>query len=185
MSTRTNIGVEHLSIWGGTCLETELLTLVNTWPDRVKMPYRIWEYTDHITIGKEDEPEGYEWLERGRIFGVGGDLSIRRDGEGFRWWFIGLQGTEPPETFKKSGTPYFNGERKGDLFCENTDNKAMLWGNREKDKAFWDDRVAGASIDYPVDEHATRAFIEYTTYSRAGQVVFVWMKKLLPEKKEA
>ncbi len=185
----TKVGKDKLSIWGGTCEAGQVLALIGNWPNRAQMPYRIWEYTSKITIGKDggddSEPEGYQYLERGRMFGETGDLTVRRDGEKFRWWFVGKLGTEPPAMCQEDATPYFANGCEDDTFNENLVNTALLWGSREDGRQnFWEDRVAGAPLTYPVDDNAKRVKIEYATYTRAGRVEFVWMKKLLSIHKE-
>lgn len=167
------VGAETLSIFGGECGEAELLNLVQQWPTLPEMSYRVWEYSSSIEFEAEDGPLPLEarWLERGRLFGPGGDFTFRRDGVRFLWHFIGPKGVTAPalgnvENFWANGDPSAQ-------FHQNV-TTALLWGERKKGFALWfDDRTAGARLKYPV-EQLGRLQVKYRTYSRAGRVEFVW-----------
>jgi len=188
MSEPKTIRKGQLAIWGGECSEATVLTLLQNWPGLAEMPYRIWEYTDEIKFEKDGQlPASFQWLERARLFGEGGDLTLRRDGEKFHWWFVGLPGIPLPdilpvdlEEIKKKAKNFWDHDPQA---CFNEETATMLlWGNRpENNNLFWDDRVAGANLSYEkmVAGPAERVEIEYVTYSRAGRLEFVWLRELI------
>lgn len=168
-------GQDQLAIWGGRCgTEADVLQLLQKWPKRDEaMPYRIWEYSDRIDFEEKKLPQDAHWLERGRLFGPGGDLEVRRDGDRFYWRFVGRAGARPPDgsfhalnfwTQTEPGTRFFHSE-----------DRALLWGERREGFDHWfDDRVARARLNYPWDKEG-RVQVKYRTFSRAGQVEFVWL----------
>ncbi len=182
------VGAETLSILAGSCTQDEALELTKKWPTLNKIPYRIWEYADSILIEKDAFFDKTKFLMRGRLFGEGGDLTLRRDGDTFRWWFVGPEGITPPKVGKiqdiESWDDKTNPKSK---FYQNSET-ALLWGSRENDaQIIWEDRVAGANLNYgsfPELKDAERVEIVYNTYSRNGHVEFVWYKELLPVKEE-
>jgi len=185
MSETKTVGNGDLSILGGQCDANQVLALLGDWPERASLSYRIWEYTDEIEIvenGNLPTAAQIKYLERARLFGEGGDLTLRRVGEQFRWWFTGPQGVSVPEKYKP--VDFLENGDPGAIFNKET-HTALLWGSRDKEKGhtnFWEDRVAGANLSYskfPELKNAERVEVEYTTYTRAGRVEFVWMKRLV------
>ncbi|MFQ5615858.1 MAG: hypothetical protein ACE5GO_05295 [Anaerolineales bacterium] len=184
MSDTKTVGNGDLSILGSQCNADQVLALLGGWPELGSLSYRIWEYTDEIEIvenGNLPIAARIQYLERARLFGKGGDLTLRRVGEQFHWWFIGPQGISVPEKCK-SNDFWQNGDPRA-VFNQET-HTALLWGSRDQDHHnFWEDRVAGANLSYdkiPALKDAERVAVEYVTYTRAGRVEFVWMKKLKP-----
>lgn len=178
------MGKDDLSIWGGRCAEGELLNFLQNWALE-EIPYRIWEYVSEITFDKDSLPKNETLLEHGRMFGPGGDLTIRRDGANFRWHFVGRPGQpEPPA----SGNPknFWDVEANRGLKFHRWKDKALLWGkyagkNGAGEHYWHDDRVARAKLTYPVPDGAEweRVMIKYYTFSQAGQVQFVWFRELV------
>jgi hypothetical protein len=131
---------------------------------------RIWCYTDRCTIGQEELPadEQAELLERARLFGEGGDLEVWRTGEAFRWRFVGRSEYAPGG--KEAAWP------------ENAhwrDRRALLWGTRSDGQAQWyDDRVAGAALTYPLENAPERVWVKYREYTEAGRPFAVWFTGL-------
>ncbi len=160
-------GKADLSIWAGRCAEDQLQDFIRQWPlDR--MPYRIWEYASEIAFEWDTLPSNVALLERGRLFGEGGDLELRRDGGEFAWRFIGPAGVQPPT------------DRPADFWSTYPDvtfyrrrETALLWGKRE-DNRWHDDRVGAARLEYPAPAGWPRVQVEFWTFSRAGRVEFVW-----------
>lgn len=181
-TSSTHINSSKLTILGGQCNDDQVSQLLTDWLAQAQMPYRIWEYTHSIAFEQNTLPEDVQWLERARLFGPGGDLSLRRNGSQFLWSFIGPFGITLPDWKPQ---PFFAGEQAETVFAVNQ-KKALLWGNNSPDPTvnlFWDDRVAGAALTYPVSPGAERVAIEYEAYSRAGKVEFVWFKGLQVIKK--
>ena len=168
------VGSEQLSILGGVCPEDQLLDFAKGWPLE-QMPYRIWEYTDRIQFERDKLPaqEDIVLLERGRLFGEGGDLDLRRDGDLFRWRFIGQAEVAPPKGCEAEDF----WDAHGDVTFHCYTETALLWGERGGDH-WHDERVAAADLRYPVDGEPERVQVKYKVYSRAGQVQFVWLTGL-------
>lgn len=165
------------TIVGGHCAEAELLD----WLDGLslqEMTHHIWSFTDHCTISDDGPPESAERLERARLFGEGGDLDIRRDGQNFFWRYAGKADYAPAcETLAYPGTP------ESPVYCR--ERTALLWGTREKEQEQWfDDRVSGASLTYfpnptPLDEGVKeRVQVRFREYTQAGRVLVVWLREL-------
>jgi hypothetical protein len=178
----TTVDKAELSIWGGSCTAAEAPAILAGFPGLDQLPFRIFDYTHSLEISRDTLPADWQYLERARLFGVGGDLSLRRVSSQFRWAFIGKPGAQPPQALKPE--PYFTGERQSDSFVVHT-GKSLLWGKNDvPDGAapnFWDDRVARAALTYPVKAPKERAYITFNTYSQAGQVAFVWFTDLVSE----
>ncbi len=167
------VGAETLSIWGGECAADEILALVQQWPGLAEMPYRLWEYSCDIKFEDKAAPLPGEarWLERGRLFGPGGDLALRRDGMRFGWHFVGPKGVTAPAVGQVED--FWTTAEAAALFHQD-ETSALLWGERKKDFELWfDDRVAGAKLKYPVAQLG-HLQVKYRTYSRAGRIEFVW-----------
>ena len=175
--TQSQCGRDTLSLWGGRCAESNLSEFLRQW-DLSEMPFRVWEYVSKIAFGQDTLPQNVALLERGRLFGEGGDLELRRDGAAFAWRFVGPAGIQPP-TGDYGAQDYWASPPEVTFHqCEAT---ALLWGKWNGEK--WaDDRVGAATLDYP--KPGERMQISYKTFSRAGQVEFVWFTGL-SEWKEA
>ncbi|RMD64909.1 TIGR03986 family CRISPR-associated RAMP protein, partial [Candidatus Parcubacteria bacterium] len=165
---QSQVGKESLSIWGGRCTENDLLTFLEGWQNLAQMPYRIWEYASNIVFQKGTLPENAILLQRGRLFGKGGDLEVRRDGQEFAWRFVGPAGTQPPDGDYQAEN-YWETHPNAVFFEEKT--SALLWGARQDgDKRWKDNRVGAAKLDYPDADGWKRVQIDYTTFSQGGRV---------------
>jgi hypothetical protein len=172
-------GKDDLSIWGDVCTEANLLTFLSAW-DLTQMPFRIWEYVSKIDFELGTPPSNFSLLERGRCFGKSGDLSLRRDGDLFRWHFIGKEGMKPPAGYDADENNFWKADPHAQyLVCEES---ALLWGDRKSGATRWfEDRVARAKLEYPINVTG-RVKICYWTFSRAGRIEFVWFCALKGEK---
>jgi hypothetical protein len=177
---KPQVGKESLAIWGGTCAKDALADFLTGW-DLKRMPYRIWESTDRIKFKKEMPVPNVALLERGRLFGKGGDLDLRRDGDTFRWRFVGDRGVCPPAGYDAEENNFWKQHPEA-TFHRYTET-ALLWGERRDDR-WHDDRVAAAELDYPEMDGAERVQVKYKVYSRAGHVEFVWLTGLQEWKEE-
>lgn len=181
-------GANQVAIWGGRfkaddteTLEQRLARFLASWDwAACAMPYRIWEYAHRIEFTRDTLPQVIEHhlLERGRIFGSGGDLSLRRDSAHFYWHFIGrfaplLRAAE------WQGEDFFLVHP--DCRFRQRDESALLWGEHRGQKNgidYWhDDRVGWAELLYP-HAAADRLKINYTVFTDGGQAAFVWWKEL-------
>lgn len=164
----------------------KLELFLNTW-ELSGLPYRIWEYTDHIEFTRKEglpETADHPWLERGRLFGERGDLHLRRDNDCFSWHFIGA--------FDPSLDPGIWEVRDfwaahPDVRLRRTSDTALLWGQHRGQtgdgRDYWqDDRVGWADLTYPhppADSNKSkRVEIHYTAFTANDQIAFVWWKGL-------
>ncbi len=172
---QSQVGKETLSIWGGVCAESDLIEFLKQW-NLTQMPYRIWEYASNIVFEKDTLPDNTVLLQRGRLFGPGGDLEVRRDGEKFVWRFVGPAGAQPPGGDYQTDNYW---DAHPDVVFFEEEASALLWGEwQEGDNRWKDDRVGAARLDYPDADGWRRVQVHYKTFSRAGRVEFVWYTSL-------
>jgi hypothetical protein len=167
------VGAAQVEIWGGRCDRVDLADFLQSWsPASRGMSLGIWEYTDGIQFRDSGtDKERLPWLERARLFGPGGDLSLRREGEEYLWHFIG---TFPPPV--AGGRNFWEG--RGEKKLRRNAASALLWGHNEAGERKWyEDRVGWADLSYPHDP-AKRLWLHYTEFTDGGQVAFVWWKEL-------
>jgi hypothetical protein len=163
-------GRDELTILGGQCAESEITKLIEHW-DWAKMPFRIWEYSSEIIFERDTHPKNLVLLERGRLFGEGGDLMLRRNGGGFDWRFIGPAGVLKP-TKDYNMQNYWESNRKTFHQDEKT---TLLWGKWDGNQ--WiEDRVGSAKLNYPMTKllKDDRIQLTYKAFSYSGQLEFVW-----------
>jgi len=183
-------GKDRLSIWGGSCEEAELSRILMHWRDL--WCYEFWEWTDDCRLSswKGNNPSRFEYLERGRLFGPGGDLELRRDGFGVSWRLIAPSGVRPPAGLTEPRDYWAVPDHAGLAFhCR--EERYLLWG-REVTKGRWhEDRMAWAELKYPLaevvpglsdqaweKEQGRRVCVSADLFSLAGSIQFVWFKKL-------
>lgn len=171
-----------LTIVGGTCPDTDLLTFLSAWRLlKDDMRYCLWEEVSDMVLTHTPVPSNPALLERGRVFGTGGDLSLRRDGERFLWWFIGPAGVAVPTAI---GEPQDFWAHHQDLVLHRHEETALLWGvwARQDDtgREIWqEDRVARARLHYPgLPDRPDRVQVRFWSFTTAGQVAFVWLRGL-------
>jgi len=170
-------GHQDLSIWGGRCAQNSLKEFLSQW-DLVQMPYQIWEYASEICFEKNTvlQLQNETLLERGRLFGQGGDLELRRIGADLSWRFIGPKEMHPPNG-DNSAKNYW--ETHPEAFFHVHEEKALLWGQWNAEKSSWtDDRVAAAQLNYPAPTNWQRVQVVYKAFIRAGHVEFIWFTGL-------
>lgn len=161
-----------LTIVGGEVSEKEIAEFLvqATLPN---MNWCTWEWDHQIILANYTGiPGEIEYLERGRVFGKGGDLSIRRDGKRFLWNFIGPAGIRWEET----NYPF------NDFWLENPNvslhksykKKALLWGVLDNGVRI-ESRVGFNTLVYPPEvANSRRVVIEYYEYLYAGRSAFFW-----------
>lgn len=168
-------GPKDLIILGGKCAESNLMGLLQEW-NLIEMPFRVWEYCSEIVFERSTIPQNIALLERGRVFGEGGDLMLHRNGVYFKWRFIGPAGVKEitanyePKNYWKSNL---------NVAFHQKEETALLWG-KWNGKHWTDDRVGAAELDYPVKgtEKEERLQLNYKTFTHAGIVEFVWFTGL-------
>lgn len=185
LSPEHRAGQDNLALWSGRCDETALLASLKKWGLPSKhMPYTIWEYVSDIVFDTCSLPiETYvHVLQHGRIFGEHGDWMLWREGQEFAWRFVGQKETDA--CFKDTPQAQNFWKNEPDTWYHHKKNQQMmLWGKWSDTKGQWfDDRVARANLIYPVEGSPSRVLLEYDTFSRAGIVAFVWLKRLVAAK---
>lgn len=84
-------------IWGGDFPADQLASFFDAWEEALaKLEWRMLEFASRFELQRvEGEnkalPHDLTSLQRARLFGPSGDLDVRRDGDSFRWRFIGEQ----------------------------------------------------------------------------------------------
>lgn len=103
------------TVWGGRFEATTERTgaFLAEWK-AFDMPWRICEWVSDFRFEYQPEtaPSDLEYLERTRLFGPGGDLELRRDGDEMLWRFIGAAGVSLPVGFTLLSTGAAPGEAK-------------------------------------------------------------------------
>lgn len=164
------------AVFGGGFAHARLADFLAVWRRRwTSMPWRIWEQISHIEFA--DEPQEPEHLLRAEVFGDGGHLSLRRDGNCWLWHYIGPVGQPAPQGFdQKPDCETWKAERSIVLRCYH--DQAILWGERKTGYDFWwEDRVAAAKLVYP-KQNIGRVYLDFWRYTQDGQTVFVWYRNL-------
>lgn len=171
LASARRVGKEHLAIRGGTLRPEDVLPWLETWNlPQADMPWAIWEHYDRIEVTfAQHVPKRPDLLERLCIFGEGGDLALRRDGEMIAWRFLGPAGAGAP-----GGVDFFARSPLARFWEE--ESCALLWGEADESAPgrWWEARVGRAQLSYPRMEGVRRVKVRYRTYSACGQVAFAW-----------
>ncbi len=194
LETDLQYGKGQIHIWGGRIEKNETESLeqvvqrfLGAWPlSSQQMPWWILEYADSIKMEKDKSLDDIRWalLERARVFGPDGDLSLRRDGDVFLWHFISTVFAPPAQT-QQQGKDFWiessDTAANPSLNLRRQTERALLWGKHrrtEGEQNYWhDDRVGRFELQYP-HEAAERLEVEYDVFTDGGQVSFVWWKEL-------
>ncbi len=169
----------RFAVWGGECSADQLPVFLKGWNlPNANMPYCIWETMSEMRFKAQTLPADVAELERGRVFGPRGDLSLRRDSERFLWHFVGEKGVNPPAEFDKAENDFWQAEPDAQFLM--TEDTLLLWGERKDQQPRWfEDRVARAKLTYPIaGTPSGRAQVRYRAFTRAGQVELVWFMRL-------
>lgn len=173
---------ERPAIVGGRFSHGQLGDFLTAWRTQWdQMPWRVWEQVNAIDYA--DEPASPELLQRADIFGKGGHLSLRRDGERWLWRFIGA--VQPTLTSDFRAFNFW--DTSPEAVLRRYAEIVILWGEEvrtDKDDlktgiGLWqDDRVGAARLAYPQMREDLRVYLHYWRYSEAGQTAFVWYRGL-------
>lgn len=163
-------------ILGGEFDADHLDTFLKSWQAQWnQMAYRIWEHISHIEFA--DQPAQPEYLQRAEIFGEGGHLSLRRDGNRWLWHYIGQSVSLNGFTWADFWQAHPNCQLR--RYAESV----ILWGERKDNTSLWhDNRVAAANLAYPL-KTTGRVYLHFWRYTEQGQTVFVqyWALSDKPE----
>lgn len=166
-----------ITIMGGVIAEASLVNWLNRWSLQ-QMPWQIWERVNAIQMDHSQSlPSDVSLLERGRIFGDGGDLSMRRDGNTFRWHFVGPTAVQLP--IAPTAHNFWQSPDAPTMLYA-VEQQALLWGVwNDESRCWYDDRVGQAKLCYPAKLHRSeRVYAHYREYLDHGRVAFVWMYNL-------
>lgn len=177
MLSETAQGPEEVGIWGGRFAEGELSAFLGLWTlPRDLMPWGIWLWTDNIRFDHRGlAPGDQAYLERGRIFGLGGDLGLRRVYGDFMWRFVGRPAELPKDAAneEKYGAQDYWDNRSGSRLRAR-ERSALLWGEDHSGAGLWqEDRVGWAHLAYP-KVRASRVKLCYREYLLGSRVEAVW-----------
>lgn len=179
---RSLVERDTLALLGGKLAESILPDWLQQWTlTEIALPWRIWEAISDLRFERATLPDSFYLLERGRLFGEDGDLTLRRDGQYFRWWFVGKP-TAVPESVQEDKTVSNFWRSHSDTTLAVVTQSAILWGshrgkNQDNTPYWYDDRVGWAKLTYPVAQNGKAArhlYVHYREYLQAGQVAFVW-----------
>lgn len=140
------------------------------------MPWAVVETLREMRLGKWQQLKplalsNLRILYRVRMFGQGGDLTLRRDTDVWMWHFIGEKRTLPGTVggiFLADGSTYFVQRNK----------RALLWGEFKAGE--WrEDRVAAANLNYAGAPDSQRLEVRYDEYSAHGAVQFIWFHDIV------
>ncbi len=194
------------TIWGGQFEANWLTEFLEAWNLAVRdMPWRVWEWIsdlkmDHVAPGIAGLPGNPHLLERGRLFGTDGDLSLRRDGERFLWNFVGRRDTTLPQRLHWEG-PVKESSAEKDVgsrfavadywayhpqaFLSGRRRVVLLWGkeryhNGNPMGTWHDDRVSNVKhpLVYPTMSGKNRVRLSYCEYMRGDVIEAVWWLRL-------
>lgn len=186
-------GKDELMIVGGTISEAKVINWLREFKG---MPWRVWEWVNDFRLEHESLTPAFPLairlsaLERVRLFGDGGDLTVRRDGALFRWHFIGPSGAKKEAIIPagwQSCHDYWDRKENESQKLTCSEQKALLWGAYNQELGRWyDNRVGFAHLEYPLadvesllqEDKKGHVYAYYREYLDGGQVAFVWMYKL-------
>lgn len=186
---------ERPTILGGEFSADRLEAFLAAWRiDWVTLPWRIWEHISAIkmvntaAMPDSDELGESDLLQRGEVFGEGGHLSLRRDGNRWLWHYVGPKAQPPPAGFVKKGDDASFWETAAGQIgaLRRYEERILLWGQKVKDEQkqpdgpyWWEDRVAAARLEYPkqLRGHA-HVYLKFWRYTDGGRTVFAWYRGL-------
>lgn len=164
---------ERPAILGGEFPAERLSDFLSVWQARWSaMPYRLWEHISLIEFA--DEPKQPEFLQRAEIFGEGGHLSLRRDGNRWLWHYVGEAVALPLNGFGAMDFWEANPNCQLRRYAESV----ILWSEKKESDNLWSDgRVAAARLNYPLKSDG-RVYLHFWRYTENGQTAFAWHRKL-------
>jgi len=180
---RSQVEHETLALLGGQVDESTLLDWLQQWQlGKIALPWRIWESVSDLRFERSTLPDSLHLLERGRLFGEDGDLTVRRDGERFRWWFVGKPTVVPASLREDKGVSDF-WQCHPNTTLSKVEQSAIFWGshrgkNKNNADYWYDDRVGWAQLTYPIAQNGApprHLYVHYREYLQSGQVAFVWL----------
>jgi hypothetical protein len=191
-----------LSIWGGDFDTADLAAFLQAWDlARRDMPWRIWEWVSRSAIQWKTEPDDIELLERARLFGPGGDFSLRRENDLFLWHFVGPGESVLPTGFRwehnrREAEPEPQQFRASDYWQSRSEGWALqvharhvlLWGQERQDEqqnplGTWHDARVGRvpKLEYPGltgRDPQGRVKLCYREYLQGDNLEAVWWLNL-------
>jgi hypothetical protein len=184
------VGSNRLTILGGEFAAGRLGDFLQAWTKQLPgMPWRVWEHISDIAIGESIAPGRLALLQRGEAFGEGGHLSLRRDGQRWRWRYIGPANQPALEGFEREPecVDFWAAATAADTVLRRYEERVLLWGQKitdahrqPKGPLWWEDRVATAHLDYPETLKAyRRVYLAFSRFTEDGRTAFVWYRGLV------
>lgn len=180
-------GPNRLTILGGQFEPKRLAAFLAVWQARWEtMPWRIWERVSET--GFADAPKDPDLLQRAEIFGEGGHLSLRRDANRWYWRYIGPADQPAPGGFEAGPEceDFWAAGQNKDVVLRCYEERVLLWGqeildpNKQPTGVWWEDRVAAARLQYPVQlKGHDRVYLKFNRFTEAGRTAFVWYRDLV------
>lgn len=194
LNAANQVGPRDLVIVGGA-IDADPATLERLLGIFSGLPlsHGLWHWSHRIGfdggIELASKPPAPELLERVRLFGAraaqddsplpaaGGDLELRRDGQSFRWRYLGRpEGLDIVATLKDAEIEYldFWTETQTALLCARR-SRVLLWGEKKgQDAPFLEDRVGWAKLGYPGNIDTNRAQLRLIELAAGGELAFTW-----------
>lgn len=175
------VGSGGVTLRSGACVEAEAIDLLRAWRAANALPFGLWEELSAVRIDRDLLPPTAWPLLRARLFGPGGDLDLWRVEGSFGWRFVGPPGAALPQQERCQGIDFWQQPgNAGARFFRST-STYLLWGKRQADGVWREDRVAASALRYPLEDgeqESERVQVRSELYSRGGLVEFVWHQKL-------
>lgn len=172
------LGPESLVAWGGAFDADQVEVFLKLWSLPCDaMSWGLWQWTDNIALlYQKPLPDDLDYLERGRVFGPGGDLALRRDGVQFLWQYVSQNTQSLPAAIQLPEyqvANYWTG-RPATWRLRGYERTALLWGEYVPQAGHWyDDRVGWATLRYPPLEGKSVVQVRYVEYLYGGSIELV------------
>lgn len=181
-SERQPCCAHEITFVGGVVNTAQVASWLSGW-SLAALPWRLWEEVSALRLEENSAlPTDFTLIERGRLFGPAGDLTLRRDGSDFRWWFVGEKGYPLPATH--GGQDFWAAPDHQSKVLYRVAQEAIFWGAYQGQDAngietWYDDRVGYARLHYPPSLAGSHhIYVKYWEYLDHGRVAAVWLYAL-------
>jgi hypothetical protein len=175
----SRIELKSLCIWGGEFAEADLENFLLEWQKHNSyFTWRMWELVSRFDLDKSQDAlqplnGKLEGVERGRFFGMNGDLMVRRDGHKFFWRFIGDSSITWPGLKGKYGFADY---------AESHPKKCDHFYRREVPYYQWHEKERRVTDHWLVQNKlpSRQSYLVQHHYMREGRIEFVRYVDLKP-----
>lgn len=170
------VGRPELVIWGGRFPESQADAFLDAWNEalRTTLTWRMVEYVSRFAlyqVNSQDAARPDPWfnVERARFFGEMGDLDLRRDGQEFRWRFIGdVSDQWPVLTDAFQPQDFWSAPENRQRQFREVQQKYYQWqGHRREQRVSSRDWLKEAGLN------GENVYLEQKQYLDQGRVAFV------------